>query len=430
MKGLKIAVIGAGSTYTPELIQGFIKRKDELPVESFCLMDIDKVKLEVVGGLAKRMLDANDMDCSFIMTNKLETALMDADFVVAQIRVGKLDAREKDEKIPLKYGLIGQETTGIGGFMKAMRTIPVLMDIASKMNEYCPDAWLINFSNPSGLMAEVLQNHTGIKMMGLCNAPYSMNKQVMEWVPKGCGEVIVDYVGLNHLSWISALFCDGKDILQEKLFEEDTASRLKNLANSKWEVELLRTVKAFPVGYLDYYYHREGRLKHLLEEEKSRAEVCRDIERDLLQMYGDPGLREKPALLDQRGGAYYSEAAVSLISAIYNDKNEIHVVNTKNNGALDFMDSDDVVEIGCRITGNGAEPLPPKGPVNGHIKAMMKTVKYYEKHAALAGLNGDYEEALRALLIHPLVGDFNKAKGALDELMEAHKEYLPQFYRK
>jgi len=429
VKGLKITVIGAGSTYTPELINGFIKRKNELPVRKLHLMDIDGNRLNIVGSLSKRMLDANEMGCELLLTGDLQTALTDADFIVAQIRVGKLDARIKDERIPLKYGLIGQETTGIGGFMNGMRTIPVILNIAEQMKKYCPDAWLINFSNPSGLLAEAILSQTDIRMTGLCNVPINMKRSVIKLVPGIIGEPEIDYVGLNHLSWITGVYCGGREVLQDFIEKCDDADGFQKAKELGWEAGLLKTVKAMPSSYLNYYYYRESKLEHLLQEEKSRGEVCAEIEKNLLEMYRDPNLKEKPALLDKRGGALYSEAAVSLISAIYNDKNEIHIVNTKNKGALDFMDENDVVEIGCRVGKNGISPVPLKSFHNEHIKGLMKTIKAYEKHAVLAGLRGDYSEALRALMIHPLIGDFNKAKGALDELLEAHKEFLPQFGR-
>jgi 6-phospho-beta-glucosidase len=428
VKGLKIAVIGAGSTYTPELINGFIQRKNELPVDSFYMVDIDEERLEIVGNMAGRMLKANSMDCKVIKTESLEAALCKTDFVIVQIRVGKLDARIKDEKIPLKYGMIGQETTGIGGFMKGMRTIPVLMEIAGLMKEYCPDAWMINFSNPSGMLAEAIINHTETKMIGLCNVPVYMIKS-LEAVTSGLSNVTTDYVGLNHLSWITGIYCDGENLLPKKLMETDNKGKLKNIPNPDFDTDLLKTINAYPCGYLTYFYYKDRQLKHLLKEEKSRGEVCKEIEKELLHMYQNPELVEKPPMLDKRGGAMYSEAAVSLISAIYNDKNEIHVVNTKNNGALDFMDKNDIIEISCKVNKNGVFPIPPKGPVNEHIKGMMRMIKAYEKHAVKAGLYGDYNEAVKALLIHPLANDYNQIKGALDELMEAHRYYLPQFYR-
>jgi len=429
MNDLKIAIIGAGSTYTPELIDGFIKRKNELPVTSFYLMDIDRRKLGIVGKFVKRMLDANDIKCKFVMTEDLKTAVKDADFVLAQVRVGKLDARIKDEKIPLKYDLIGQETTGIGGFMKALRTIPVMMEIAEYIENYSSDAWLINFSNPSGIIAEALLNNTNVKMISLCNVPIIMKKEAMQRVPEEAKSVCIDYVGLNHLSWITGIYCDGREVLQDQLLDKYDFVNMKNIPKMDIDKELIKSIRSIPSSYLQYYYYRERQLQHMKDEKKCRGEVCLEIEEELLKLYQQPELKEKPALLDKRGGHLYSDVAVSLVSAIYNNKNEEHIVNVKNNGALDFMANDDVVEINCIVNKNGVTPLPLKNLDNDHIKGMMRVIKAYEKHTVKAGIHGDYNEALNALLIHPLVGDFRKAKGALDELLEAHKEFLPQFFQ-
>jgi len=430
MKSFKIAIIGAGSTYTPELIDGFIKRKNELPVAGFYLMDIDECKLKIVGNFAQKMLDANDIKCKLVMTEDLKTAVKDADFVLSQIRVGKLEARIKDEKIPLKYGLIGQETTGIGGFMKALRTIPVMMNIAEYIVNYSPDTWLINFSNPSGIITEALLNNTNVKMIGLCNTPIIMKREAIRRVPEGAGNIRIDYVGLNHLSWITAIYCDGREILQDQLLEKFDFMDMKNIPRMDMDKELIKSIRCIPSSYLQYYYYREQQLKYMKEEKKCRGEVCLEIEEELLKLYRQPELAEKPVLLDKRGGHLYSEVAVSLVSAIYNNKNEEHIVNVKNNGALDFMANDDVVEISCKVNKNGAASLPLKNMDNDHIKEMMRIIKAYEKHTIRAGINGDYHEALNALLIHPLVGDFRKAKDALNELLEAHKEFLPQFFNK
>ena len=426
---MKIAVIGAGSTYTPELIDGFIKRKNELPVTSFYFMDIDKRKLKIVGNFAQRMLDANDIKCKFVMTEDLKTAVKDADFLLTQVRVGKLDARIKDEKVPLKYDLIGQETTGIGGFMNALRTIPVMMELAEYIENYSLDAWLINFSNPSGIIAEALLNNTKVKTIGLCNVPIVMKKEAIQRIPRNAKNVRIDYVGLNHLSWITAIYCDGREILQDQLLDKYDFINMKNIPKMDMDKELIESIRSIPSSYLQYYYYRERQLQHIKKEKKCRGEVCLEIEEELLKLYQQPELVEKPAMLDKRGGHLYSEVAVSLISAIYNNKNEEHVVNVKNNGALDFMANDDVVEIGCNVNKNGATPLSLKDFNNDHVKEIMRVVKAYEKHTIQAGIYGDYNEALNALLIHPLVGDFRKAKDALDELLEAHKEFLPQFFQ-
>ena len=429
--GLKVAIIGAGSTYTPELFDGFIKRKDELPVSEFCLMDINEEKVGIVSALAKRMLDANDIDCKFEVTTDLDYALAGADFVLSQIRVGGLEARAKDEKIPLKYDLIGQETTGIGGMFKALRTIPVVMNIAKRMEVLCPDAWLINFANPSGIIAEMILNNTNVKMMGLCNAPVFTKGNTKELVvPEDAKDVYIEYLGLNHLTWVTGVYCDGVDILPEKLEENITVGSMANISKIEMDPELTKSVRALLGStYLTYYYFREQQLKKQKEAELSRAEECMAIEEELLELYKDESIISKPEVLDKRGGAMYSEAAVSLISAIHNDKQEEHTVDVRNMGALDFMDDSDVVEINCIIGKDGAKPIKPRKELSNHIKGLMRTVKNYERYTVTAGLNGNYEDAMLGLLIHPLIGDFEKGKACFDELLEAHKEYLPKFFK-
>ncbi len=428
MKGLKIAVIGAGSTYTPELVNGFITRKTQLKLDSLYLMDIDMNKMEIVAGLIKRMLGVNGMNVPMILTQNLEEAIEGADYVLCQVRVGMLDARIMDEKIPLKYNLLGQETTGAGGFMKALRTIPVMMDVVRKMEKLAPDAWLINFSNPSGIIAEAILNNSDIKMVGLCNGPINMIKKAMKMVPEGTGKFDYDFVGLNHLCWITGIYADGKEVLRDKLGTGLEAAELKNIAKQTFDEALLKAVKGLPIAYLNYYYFREEQIKKCKEAKKTRGEICKDIEAELLCMYKDPDLKEKPKALDKRGGALYSEAAVSLIDAIENDRNEFHVVDVKNNGAYSFMDKDDVVEVKCIVNKDGVVPIKLDKFDDPYIIGLMRAVKAYEKLTVKAGLYGDYDAALAALMAHPLVGDYYKAKGVLDEMLEANKKYLPQFF--
>lgn len=429
MRDLKIAVIGAGSTYTPEIIEGFIVRRKSLHVKSIYLMDIDREKMEIVGALTERILRKNSMECRVIMTEELELAIKDADYVLTQVRVGKLDARIRDEKIPLKYDLLGQETTGAGGFMKAMRTIPVIMNIAKVMETLAPDAWLINFANPSGLVAEAVINNTSIKMAGLCNCPTSMIKDARAMVPAGTKNFDYDYIGLNHLSWITGVYADGKDLLPDLIEKGLEVTTMKNIHEMELQKPLLKASRGIPSTYLNYYYFREDQVKHCKEVKQTRGEVCKGLEKELLELYKDVNLTGKPKLLEQRGGAYYSTAAVSLIDAIENGKNEFHVVNVRNNGALSFMDNDDVVEVKCRVTKQGITPVKIERFNNDLIIGLMKAVKAYEKLAVKAGLYGDYDAALAALLVHPLIGDYNKAKPLLDEMLEANKDFLPQFYK-
>lgn len=429
MRNLKIAVIGAGSTYTPELIEGFIVRRETLDVESIYLMDIDKKKMGIVGALTERILRKNSMNCRVVMTEKLEEAIQGAHYVLSQVRVGKLDARISDEKIPLKYDMLGQETTGAGGFMKAMRTIPVIMNIVKTMEKLAPDAWLINFANPSGLVAEAVLNNTSIKMAGLCNCPTSMIKDARAMVPADVREFDYDYVGLNHLSWITGVYADGRNILPQLIENGLEITTMKNIQEMEFQKPLLKATGGIPSSYLNYYYFRDAQIRHCKEADKTRGEVCKELEKELLEMYEDVSLVDKPALLEQRGGAYYSTAAVSLIDALENDKNEYHIVNVRNEGALPFMDMDDVVEVKCLVNSNGIIPVEIKNFNNNMIIGLMKAVKAYEKLAARAGLSGDYDAALSALLVHPLIGDYNKAKPMLDEMLEANRNFLPQFYK-
>lgn len=428
MKDLKIAVIGAGSTYTPEMIEGFIDRRGSISAHSIYLMDIDREKLDIVGGLTKRILESNSMDARVILTESMEEAVADADYVLTQIRVGRLEARIRDEKIPMKYGLLGQETTGAGGFMKGLRTIPVIMDVARAMERLAPEAWLINFTNPSGMVAEALMNHTGVKTLGLCNVPIGMLTNIRRMLPAGTEDFNYDYVGLNHLSWITGIYTGGENLLPGLLESGGGIAEMKNIFGMKFDSPLLKAAGGIPSTYLNYYYFKDAQVEHYKSEPKTRGEICREIEAALLQMYRDPGLKEKPALLEQRGGAYYSTAAVSLIDAIENDRQEFHVVNVKNNGALDFMEEDDVVEVKCVVGGKGAVPVKIEKFDNDHIKGLMKAVKAYEKLAVKASLTGDYSHALAALLVHPLIGDYDKARAVLEDMLEANRAYLPRFF--
>ena len=423
MKKLKIAVIGSGSTYTPELVNGFLIRAGRLDVSSFYMMDIDEPKNTIVSGLAQRMVKEKGHDAQIITTSCLEEALTGADYVVSQLRVGRLPARILDEKIPLKYDLLGQETTGAGGFFKALRTLPVLDNIADIMQK-CANtgAWLINFANPSGILAEMLAKKTGINSIGLCNVPIGMEKNLRA-KSNNAPDFDYDYVGLNHLSWITSVIANGKDITQDLLANED----LLHYAKSP-NTDFLRAIGGVPSYYLNYFYNHDKLVAEAKEKGITRGEQCVTIEEDLLKLYQDQTLVEKPALLDKRGGAHYSEAAVSLIEAIENDLNTMHVVNTNHRGVFPFLQDGDVAELKCVVGKNGPTPVPLINPnINQHIIGLIQGVKAYEKLAVKAGLEGDRDAALAALLTNPLIGDSSKAQGVFEDLFEAHKAYLPQF---
>ncbi len=427
MKEINVTVIGSGSTYCPELVDGFLQRQGSLKLRRLVLMDIDDRKRNIVGSLCERMIRKAGLETEVVLSDDLDASLKGADFVVTQIRVGKLPARYLDESIPVKYGLIGQETTGIGGFFKALRTIPVIGHICERIETICPDAWLINFTNPSGIVTDFVLNHTKVKCMGLCNVPIDMLDDVRENVG---ADAEITYLGLNHLSWITSVKKDGEELLY-KLFDEGFAPKvMANIVDDGFDVECLRACGGWPSSYLQYYYNREAKLAHLRADKKTRAQVCMEIEEQLLKMYRDEELCVKPALLDKRGGHKYSLAACSLIDSIANDIRDVHVVNILNNGTLPFMQDDDVVEIAARIGADGAKPVPVKPAWNRHIVSLMTIVKAYEKYTVEAGMTGDLHAAYNAMMVHPLIGDFAKARACFEELKDAHREYLPQFLGK
>lgn len=423
-KGIKIAIIGSGSTYTPELIEGLINKKDALPVKELYLMDIDERKLNIVGGLCQRMIAAAGMDTKVVLSMDLDESIKGCTFVCAQIRVGKLPARVKDEKIPLKYGLLGQETNGIGGMFKGLRTIPVILDICKRMEKLCPNAWLINFSNPSGMIAEAVLNNSPIKMIGLCNVPINSIDGVKRTM--NLPEAFVEYIGLNHLAWITKIESDGKDYLQEAIEAGLESSNMKNIPTLGFSHELVKTVGAIPTSYLNYYYHKDKMVEKCLKAEKCRGEVCQEIEEQLLEIYSNSEVHTKPEQLSKRGGARYSEVAINLIDAIYNDRQNVQVVNILNKGAIPWMADDDAIEISAVIGKDGAKPIPTTF-YNKNIAELMHTMKEYEKHAVKAAMTGDVSEALHALMVNPLVFDFDKAYDCFYDLLEAHREYLPLF---
>lgn len=435
MTGLKIAIIGGGSSYTPEIIEGFIVRKNELPVREIHLVDIKEgqEKLNIVGNLAKRMVEKSGLDININLTLDRREALKDADFVVTQFRVGGLDARAKDERFPLKYNVLGQETTGPGGFAKGLRTIPVMLDICKDMEELCKDAWLINFTNPSGLVTEAVRKYTNIKCLGLCNVPIHMKMDIASMLEADVQDIFVEFTGLNHLVWGRRVYLKGEEVTSkviDKLLDGASLS-MKNITDLKWNAEFLRALNMIPCPYHRYFYMTDK----LLEEEKeaakeggqgTRAEVVKDVEKRLFELYKDVNLKEKPKELEKRGGAYYSDAAVSLISAIYNDKKEIHTVNTVNNGTIKQLPDNSVIETNCLIDRRGATPLNID-ELPAEVLGLLQSVKSYEINAVEAAVKGDKSKAILALTSHPLVPSAAAAVEIVNELIEINKSYLPQF---
>lgn len=435
MKGIKVVTIGGGSSYTPELVEGFIKRYDELPVKELWLVDIEdgKEKLEIVGNLAKRMVKKAGIDMKVYLTLDRREALKDADFVTTQFRVGLLDAREKDELIPLKYGVIGQETNGPGGMFKALRTIPVIFDIIKDCEELCPNAWIVSFTNPSGINAEAVFRHTGWKkFIGLCNGPVNMIKEIEKILEVNPEELNVKIAGLNHMIFAVDVNVNGVNKnkeLMDRLINMGSNESLKNIVDIPWSADFMKGFGYIGIGYLRYYLQKQQMLEHCQEDASKgqcRAQVVKKVEKELFEKYKDESLDVKPKELEQRGGAYYSDAACNLISSLYNNKGDIQVVDTLNNGAISNLPDDVVVEVSCKITSDG--PIPVKvGELPLQCLGLVQQLKAFEILTTNVALSGNYNDALVAMSINPLVQSEITAKKILDEMLEAHKKYLPQF---
>ncbi len=433
-RGLKIATIGGGSSYTPELIEGFIKRMASLPVKDIYLVDIEagRKKLEIVTDLARRMVQKSCADLQVHATIDRREALKDADFVTTQFRVGNLDARIRDEKIPLRYQKIGQETTGAGGFAKALRSIPVILDICKDMEELCPQAWLINFANPSGILTEAVLNHTAVKAIGLCNCPINMINDMAEKFACPVEDVFCDFVGINHLIWAKRVLVRGQDVTMEaihKICSDSAKEIMANIPEIHYDPVFLKSLGMVPVSYLKYYYMQPEMLAECIKDAETkgcRGEVIKKVEKELFDLYKNPELDQKPPQLASRGGARYSDAACSLIDSIYNNKKDIQTVNVLNCGTNADLPYDAVIERNCVIDADGAHPLHI-GHTPLAIRGLLQNVKAYEQLTIEAAIYGDYNKALQALTIHPLVNSASTARSILDDILAESEAYLPQF---
>ncbi|HCI6727639.1 TPA: 6-phospho-beta-glucosidase [Klebsiella pneumoniae] len=436
MSGLKIVVIGGGSSYTPELIEGLLNRYHEMPVASLWLVDIEegKEKVEIIAGLARRMIAKAGLTIEVVATLDRESALRDADFVCSQFRAGCLDARISDERISLKYGLIGQETNGLGGFANACRTIPIALEIAADMERLCPDAWLLNFTNPSGMVTEAILRHSRIKAVGLCNVPVIMQKGITTLLQ--CAdekEVVMQVAGLNHFIFVRQILHKGKEWLPEVIAEINAGRDPlvpRNIPPFRWPSHLLQGLGMIPCAYLRYYYMKDDLLRQELAEaggEGTRGEVVKQLEKILFDQYRDPHLAVKPKALEGRGGQYYSEVACELMNAIYNDKRIIMHVNTRNNGAISGLPDDCAVEVSSLITASGPLPLNV-APFPEDTLRLLQLMKSFERLTIEAALTGNRHTAWRALMLNPLIVSGEKLELALDEVIAENRQWLPTFH--
>jgi 6-phospho-beta-glucosidase len=431
---LKIAVIGGGSSYTPELIDGLIRYHSTLPVREVWLVDIEagREKLEIVSALAKRMVRRAGVPISVRSTLDRAQAIAQADFIITQLRVGLLDARVRDEQIPLKYGCIGQETTGAGGFAKALRTVPVILDICRDMKALAPRSVLINFTNPAGLVTEAVIKYGGVPCVGVCNLPIGTRMQLARILGVDISRIETEIVGINHLHWVTRVWLDGEDITDELLdqYVQGGGHSPQNIPELAWDRNLLQALRAIPCSYLRYYYMTD---QMLAEQKKSmasvgtRAEVVKRVEAELFEVYKNPELTSKPPQLEQRGGAYYSEAAVQLMDAMHNNTCNVQTLNVRNGGVLPFLPDDASIEVNCVVGRSGARPVQVTSSVGAGIRGLLQVVKAYEELTIEAAVHGDRSAALQALAIHPLIPSVSVAKQLLDDILAANIEFLFQF---
>jgi 6-phospho-beta-glucosidase len=419
--GVKVAVVGGGSTYTPELVEGFAARGGRLPVDELVLHDVDPERLEIVGGLARRMLAKAGWPGRLELSGDRDRALEGADFVIVQLRVGGQAARLVDETLPLEFGCIGQETTGPGGFAKALRTVPVVLDLAEETAKRgAPGAWVVDFTNPTGIVTQALLDE-GHRALGLCNVAIGFQRHFAKHFGVEPERVRLEHVGLNHLSWLRGVFVDDVDRMPDILEHLDEYS-----PGTEVPGELVRALGAIPSYYLRYYYLTDEVLEYQ-RTHPPRAEEVIAIERELLEMYQDPSVADKPKLLEERGGAYYSEAAAQLVASLYGETGDVQVVNVRNDGAVPDLPDDAVVEVPARIDRDGAHPLP-LAPLAPDMLALVQHVKAYERLTIRAALSGDRQTALKALMTNPLVVQYRVAGLLLDALLEAHRQHLPRFF--
>lgn len=427
----KVCVIGGGSTYTPELLSGFLNCQDTFPLEELWLMDIDDSRLNQVGGFVKRIANIKNANFKIILTNNQQDAIRGASYVITQVRVGKMEARRQDEYLAHRHGLIGQETTGIGGMAKALRTIPVILDVARDMLQLAPDSVLLNFANPAGLVTEsVFRYASDVQSVGVCNAAISTKMGILDLLNQLTDQNInpndakIKCLGLNHLTWFYGLEVNGVDFwpqIQTMLIEE-----AEHQEEPLFDSHTLRALGMLPNYYLQYYYYPEENLKKQIHWPPSRADEVIKIEEELLKQYQNIAQVDLPEDMLKRGGAYYSTVAAQLLNAHFNDLKSEQVLNVRHNGVVPGWNPDWVLELPCVVSGQGIKPLPAKSlPLA--CQGLVTQVKNYEILTVEAAVHGDYDAAYQALLTHPLGPPANKVKPILDELLDLNQSFLPQF---
>lgn len=421
---MKVAVVGGGSTYTPELVEGFCDHQDRMAVDELVLLDPDADRLEAVGGLSERILRSRGWKGRLRTTADRAAALDGASFVVVQLRVGGQQARLKDETIPPRFGCLGQETTGPGGLAKALRTVPVVLELAEETAKRgAKGAWFVDFTNPVGIVTQALLDD-GHRALGLCNVAIWVQRRIGHYLGVDPDRVELEHVGLNHLTWVRSARVDGEDRLPELLGRFGPEMELETGVPQG----LLELLGALPSSYLHYYYCLAEEVAHQSAPDyRPRAQVVQELESRLLSKYRDPALNEKPEELSHRGGAFYSEAAVRLMASLNADSGDVQVVDVRNDGVVPELPRDAVVEVPARVTSAGAQPLEQR-PLPPEMLGLVEHAKNYERLAVEAARSGSRRLVTRALLANPLVGSYPAAEELTGALLEANRSHLPRFF--
>ena len=431
---MKVTVFGGGSTYTPELVKGFLERVETFPLKELWLMDIDQQRLDIIGEFTRRMVAARGNPFNLVITTDQHAAIADASYVITQLRVGQMKARREDEYLGKRHNLVGQETTGVGGMAKALRTIPVILKIAADMRSLAaPGAVLVNFTNPSGLVTQALSMYApDVAAVGVCNVPITAKMTILEMLENSMGVKIdpsraeLDTLGLNHLSWHRGFILDGEGVWPQVM--QAFIKELRADPEAEFDPGLVENLQMIPNYYLHYFYYTR---RVLAEQEKwppSRAEEVMELEKDLLRQYADPALTELPPELMRRGGAYYSTMATQLLNAHYNNLGDTHIVNVRHGGAVGGYPPDWVMEMPCRVDKTGFHPIPTR-PLPEVCFGLLAQVKSYEKLIAAAAVNGDRNIAYQALLANPLGPQADQAEKVLDDILATNKSYLPYYWQ-
>ncbi|MFA9494857.1 MAG: 6-phospho-beta-glucosidase [Candidatus Bathyarchaeota archaeon] len=425
---MKVAVIGGGSSYTPEIINGFLGKIETFPVKELWLMDISRERLDIVGKFAQRMVKEKGSPFKVHLSSDRRKAIEDAQYIITQLRVGGMAARREDEYLGRRHGLIGQETTGVGGMAKALRTIPVILSIAQDIKEVSSDALLVNFTNPAGLNTEALARFAPeVQTVGVCNVPITTKIRILKNIGYNISHehAQLNTLGLNHLSWHRGMTVDGEDVWPQVL-EKYIEGHFEDPPHVIFPAEMIRSLRVLPNSYLQYYYFTEKKLKEQEKWPPSRAEQVIEIEANLLRQYSEPYRTEPPDDLMKRGGAHYSTVATQLLDAHYNDLDETQILNVPHNGSISGYPGDWVLEMPCKVNRNGVKPIKAD-PLPSACYGLLASVKNYELLTVKAAVYGDRDVAYQALLAHPLGPSADKVEAVLQDLLKTNRGYLPQF---